>query len=137
MTIYLQSTPSLRNKRTRKSSRKLLEEENKRRRELGLPLASLKYEKLDRERVRSSSNAPKHRTPRSDETKSIPSRNGNFGPNATARRSMMEKVATGEITGDAAEEIIRKSKCLAPAYNKGAVQYIGSEDAAKDAGKKK
>jgi hypothetical protein len=33
-------------------------------------------------------------------------------------------------------EKIRKSKCTAPAYNKGAYQYITSRDMAKDAGKK-
>jgi hypothetical protein len=49
---------------------------------------------------------------------------------------MMDKVQRGEITGKDAEEIERKSKCLAPAYNKGAVQYIGDAEAARDAGKK-
>lgn len=136
MTIYLQSTPSLRKKRIRNSSRKLLEEENKKRKALGLPLATLRYEKLDREKARSTTNRSRV-VPRDDETRSIPSLHGPVDPNATARRSMMEKVKTGEITGEAAEEIVRKSKCLAPAYNKGAVQYIGSEDAAKDAGRKK
>lgn len=48
----------------------------------------------------------------------------------------MEKVTTGEISGKDAEEVVRKSKCLAPAYNKGAVQYVGDSDAARDAGKK-
>lgn len=33
-------------------------------------------------------------------------------------------------------EKVRKSKCVAPAYNKGAYQYITSRDMAKDAGKK-
>lgn len=36
----------------------------------------------------------------------------------------------------AQEEIERKKNCIAPAYNKGAYQYIASEEQAKDAGKK-
>lgn len=127
----------MRKKKIRKSSQKLIEEENKKRKALGLPLASPKFEKLDKDKARTYGTKPKYKAPRKDETRSIPSLKSTFGPNATARRSMMEKVKTGEVTGEAAEEIIRKSKCLAPAYNKGAVQYIGSEDAAKDAGRKK
>ena len=37
----------------------------------------------------------------------------------------------------ARQEIERKKTCIAPAYNKGAYQYIASEYKAKDAGKKK
>lgn len=33
-------------------------------------------------------------------------------------------------------EIERKAMCLAPAYNKGAVQFIGDMESARDAGKK-
>jgi hypothetical protein len=35
----------------------------------------------------------------------------------------------------AQEEVQRKKKCIAPAYNKGAYQYIGSEEQAKWVGK--
>jgi hypothetical protein len=37
----------------------------------------------------------------------------------------------------AQEEIEHKKTCIAPAYNKGAYQYIGSREMAEDAGKKK
>ena len=36
----------------------------------------------------------------------------------------------------AQKEIEFKRTCVAPAYNKGAYQYIGSEEMARDAGKK-
>ena len=49
---------------------------------------------------------------------------------------MVEKVRRGEIEEGAGREIIRRSKCLAPAYNKGAYQYIGTEEMAHDAGRK-
>jgi len=35
----------------------------------------------------------------------------------------------------AQREILRKAKCTAPAYNKGAYQYIGSFEAAKGVGR--
>jgi hypothetical protein len=35
----------------------------------------------------------------------------------------------------AAKEVLRKAKCIAPAFNKGAYVYISSKEAAKDAGK--
>lgn len=36
---------------------------------------------------------------------------------------------------EAQQEIERKKQCVAPAYNKGAYQYIGSREQAKDIGK--
>ena len=36
---------------------------------------------------------------------------------------------------DAAREAIRKSKCVAPAFNKGAYMYVTSSKMAKDVGK--
>jgi len=123
---------------TRKS-RELLEQENFRRRKEGQPLLeSLKFEKLDKDSVRSASNMPNYTwSPRPDPSKLIPSLSAQaVDPNAMARNSVMEKVQRGEIVGKDAEEILRKSKCLAPAYNKGAVQYVGDSDAARDAGKK-
>jgi hypothetical protein len=36
---------------------------------------------------------------------------------------------------DAAKEIIRKASCVAPAYNKGAYQYVTSVKMAKEVGK--
>ena len=138
MSIYLQTTPSLRKKRMTKASRKLLSEHNEERRKQGLaPLENLKFQKLVHDKVRSERNMPNYSyTPRHDATKNIPSSTSIGKQNATARRSIMEKVTTGEISGKDAEEVVRKSKCLAPAYNKGAVQYVGDSDAARDAGKK-
>lgn len=122
---------------TRKS-RELLEQENFRRRKTGQPLLeSLKFEKLDKDSVRSASNMPNYGwSPRPDPSRLIPSLAAAVSPDAMARNSVMEKVHRGEIVGKDAEEIIRKSKCLAPAYSKGAVQYVGNGDAARDAGKK-
>lgn len=139
-TIYLQATPSLKKRKTTKASVRRLQEENARRKKRGeAPLDSLNFKKLDKERVRSKSNMPDYRwTPRQDRTKEIPSHGiGNVSPDATSRETVMDKVLSGKITGDAAKEIIRKSKCLAPAFSKGAYQYISSEDSAKDAGRKK
>lgn len=138
MSIYLQTTPSLRKRGMTKASRKLLSEHNEERRKQGLaPLENLKFQKLDHDKVRSERNMPDYLyTPRPDATKNIPSSMSIGKQDATARRSIMEKVITGEISGKDAEEVVRKSKCLAPAYNKGAVQYVGDKDAARDAGKK-
>jgi hypothetical protein len=36
---------------------------------------------------------------------------------------------------EATKEILRKSKCIAPAYNKGAYMYVTSKSMAHDAGK--
>jgi len=122
---------------TRKSQA-LLEKENARRRKAGEEtLETLKFQKLDKDSVRSISNMPNYSwNPRSASTAHIPSLSVVVSPDAMARNSVMDKVQRGEIIGKDAEEIVRKSKCLAPAYNKGAVQYVGSGDAARDAGKK-
>lgn len=121
----------------KQTSKNLLRQENARRRKAGLePLTSLKFQKLDKDSVRSSSNFPCYtRNPRGVSVAHIPSATFT-GTNDTGRDSIMERVTRGEITGKEAQEIIRKSQCLAPAFNKGAVQYIGSSDAARDAGKK-
>ena len=123
-----------------KGQRKLLEEVNKERAKRGeAPLTTLKTPKLDKEAVRSKSNMPNYSwNPRGASTAHIPSaiHNAPADAHATGRDTMMDKVKRGAITGDEAKEIERKSKCLAPAYNKGAVQYIGDAEAARDAGKK-
>ena len=139
MTIYLQTTPSLRRKRTTKAQRRLLAEENERRRKRGEePLSTLRTPKLDKDRVRSKDNMPDYtKNPRGVFVDHIPSVISTGRLDGMDRNSVIEKVKRGEITGPEADEILRKSKCLAPAYNKGAVQYIGSADAARDAGKKK
>ena len=136
MTIYLRSTPSLRKKRPTKAQRKLLEEVNEERRKNGEPpLESLRTPKLDKSKIRGK--MPDYNwNPRNASTAHIPSLTSKVEPDATARESVMEKVKRGEIKGEEADEIIRKSKCLAPAYNKGAVQYIGDTEAARNAGKK-
>ena len=144
MSIYLQTTPSLRKKRMTKGQRKLLEQVNEERRKRGeAPLDSLKTPKLDKEKLSwgssSPSNLPNYSwNPRGASTAHIPSRihDAPADAHATGRNTVMDKVQRGEITGKDAEEVVRKSKCLAPAYNKGAVQYIGDAEAARDAGKK-
>ena len=141
MTIHLLTTPSLRKKkRMTKQQRELLAEVNAERVQNGeKPLTTLKTPKLDRKNFRSGNSLPNYSwNPRGASTDHIPSliHNAPADAHSTGRDTMMDKVQRGEITGAAADEIIRKSKCLAPAYNKGAVQYIGDSEAARDAGKK-
>ena len=123
-----------------KGQRELLEQVNKERRKRGeAPLENLKTPKLDKEAVRSKSNMPNYSwNPRGASTAHIPSKihDAPADAHATTRDTVMDKVQRGAITGKEATEIERKSKCLAPAYNKGAVQYIGDAEAARDAGKK-
>jgi hypothetical protein len=119
MTHYLRSTPSTRKKNRRKGG------------------TGLVYQKLDKENFKSSNKIPNYsRTPRPDPSRSIPSKPMNFAPDATARDSIMERALRGEESEETRNEIIRKSKCLAPAYNKGAAQYVGTTDDAKNLGRK-
>lgn len=139
---HLQSTPSLRKKkRMTKQQRKLLAEENERRRKRGeAPLTTLKTPKLDKENFKSTNKLPNYGwNPRGASTAHIPSgiHSAPADAHSTGRNTVMDKVQRGEITGKDAEEVVRKSKCLAPAYSKGAYQYVGDEDAAKDVGRKK
>jgi len=138
LSIYLQTTPSLRKRRPTKAQRKLLARVNEERRKNGeSPLENLRTPKLDKDKARNKNNMPDYTwNPRGVSTDHIPSLSTYVEPDALARNSVMEKVRRGEITGTDAEEVIRKSKCLAPAYNKGAVQYISTVEAARDAGKK-
>lgn len=143
MTMHLRTTPSLRKKsRMTKQQRQLLAQVNEERRKNGeKPLTTLKTPKLDRKNFVSTNKLPNYGwNPRgaAASTAHIPSKihDAPVNVDSTSRDTMMDKVQRGEITGAAADEIIRKSKCLAPAYNKGAVQYVGDEDAARDAGKK-
>ena len=57
-------------------------------------------------------------------------------PFPTQRRDLGYTICLecGETRAEA--EKTRKSRCTAPAYSKGAYQYITSKDMAKDAGKK-
>jgi hypothetical protein len=65
----------------------------------------------------------------------IPSLIGNSKA-SLGKNSMVEKVTQGKITGDTAEKIIRNSKRIGIAYNKGSYQYITDETDAKTIGKK-
>lgn len=56
------------------------------------------------------------------------------GTNNTSKSSIMEE--RYKETPEVRAAIERKANCLAPAYNKGAYQYISDEQSAKDAGKK-
>ncbi len=143
MTMHLRTTPSLRKKkRMTKSQRDLLAQVNEERRKNGeKPLTTLKTPKLDKKNFKSSNSLPNYGwNPRgaSASTAHIPSKihDAPSDAHSTGRDTMMDKVQRGEITGADADEIVRKSKCLAPAYNKGAVQYVTDESAARDAGKK-
>lgn len=141
MTIHLLTTPSLRKKkRMTKQQRELLAEVNAERAKNGeKPLTTLKTPKLDKKNFRSGNSLPNYSwNPRGASTAHIRSliHDAPADAHSTGRNTVMDKVQRGEITGKDAEEVIRKSKCLAPAYNKGAVQYIGDSEAARDAGKK-
>jgi hypothetical protein len=48
----------------------------------------------------------------------------------------MEQALRGNESPEVTAEIIRKSKCMAPAYNKGAYQYVGDAESAMYAGRK-
>lgn len=64
---------------------------------------------------------------------------GRFSSKAFSRCNIPKTMSEEEYKAReaaAALEIERKKSCIAPAYNKGAYQYIASEEAAKDAGKK-
>lgn len=65
-------------------------------------------------------------------TKNIPSVDS--GKHSTYRNSMME--SRFKESPEVRAEIERKSNCLAPAFNKGAHQYITSDEMAKCVGKK-
>lgn len=94
------------------------------------------YKKLDKNSVRSANNLPQgvYRRP---STEHIPSLIVSSVPNENtlAKNTVIERVYRGEIVGKEADEIIRKSKCLAPAYNKGAYQYIDTKEQAIDIGR--
>lgn len=139
MTIYLRSTPSLnRKKKMTKKQRLLLDEYNKQRRELGMaPVSSLRTPKSEKEKYKTKFPSYDHAWRRPRQTDKIPSHQGPVVPGSTARQSIMESVLRGQESPEVAEEILRKSRCLAPAYSKGAVQYISSEEMARDAGRKK
>lgn len=119
MTHFLRTTPSTRKRNRRKGGTGEI------------------YQKLDKENFKSSNPLPNYsRTPRPDPSRDIPSKPMEFNTEATARNSIMEKALRGKESKETCQEIFRKSKCLAPAYNKGAVQYVGSLAEAKDVGKK-
>ena len=118
MNYHLRTTPSLKRKNRKKGG------------------TGIFYEKLDMKKHKSGNKIPSYETPREDLTKDIPSVPMDVNPESTARKSIMESVLRGEESQETKDEVIRKSKCLAPAYNKGALQYISSEEAAKDIGRK-
>lgn len=72
-------------------------------------------------------------------------RTGRFTASIESNPNKPKGTVTGRILTDeeytmrealAQQEILRKKSCVAPAYNKGAYQYISSEEQARDAGKK-
>ncbi len=116
-TYHLKTTPSTGRKKKRKKGG-----------------TGIFYEKLDKN-FKSGHKIPSYETPREDPTRDLPSMPMNVKVDSTARKSIMESVLHGEESQEVRDEVIRKSKCLAPAYNKGALQYVGSKEDAKDVGK--
>lgn len=72
---------------------------------------------------------------RGSETRDIPSLNAS-GPGACISRSVMDPVSLAKESPEVRDAIIAKSKRLAPAYNKGAVQYVSDETDPKTIGRK-
>lgn len=121
-----------------KQKRLLLDEYNKQRRELGMePVDSLRTPKSEKTKFKTPRPCYDHSWRRPGSTHKIPSHQGPVDSGGTARHSIMESVLRGQESPEVAAEIIRKSKCLAPAYSKGAYQFVGSKDQAQDAGRKK
>jgi len=58
---------------------------------------------------------------------------GNYYPKARQSIGYFCCLSCGDKAASIESE--RKSKCLAPAFNKGPIMYIGSNQAAKDIGK--
>lgn len=121
-----------------KAQREALAKYNAERRRMGLqPVDTLRAMAMDRNKVETGNKIPDYgRRIRDDRTLAIPSLTERSSPNATARDTMMERALSGKEKPEVAAEIIRKGQCLAPAYSKGAVQYIGTEEMARCAGKK-
>jgi len=113
---HLRTTPSLRKKRRKKKTGPV-------------------FEKLDTTAFVNSNKIPSYEIPAGRGTDHIPSLPMGGGQDSTARESIMESVLRGDESEETRKEIIRKSKCLVPTYNKGPVQYVGTVDEAKDAGK--
>jgi hypothetical protein len=122
-----------------KAQQKRLDEYNRDRKVLGLrPAEHVFAVKLDRAKVVPTNKIPDYRwSPRVDRSRDIPSHTSELPtPDATARRSIMEEALSGRESPEVAAEIIRKSKCMAPAYSKGAYQYVGDAESAMFAGRK-
>lgn len=126
-------------KKVTKAEIRRVEEYNRELKAVGLPpVLTLRAQKIDRSRIRTTVPLPTYRwSPRPDPSRSIPSHVPTEpNPNATARRSIMEHVLHGGEAPEVTAEIIRKSKCMAPAYNKGAYQYVSDAESAMYAGRK-
>lgn len=139
-TIYLQTTPSLkRHKKVTKAERQRLADHNEQRRKLGLPpVDTLRAKAIDRSMMVTGNKIPDYsRRLKMDKTRTIPSLSHCGASDATARNTMMEQALSGKEKPEVAAEIVRKSKCLAPAFSKGAYQYVGTVDQAQDVGRKK
>lgn len=117
---HLQSTPSIRkNAKRRKKKNSNVEV----------------FQKLDRSTYQSGNKIPSYGVPawRRDATRDIPSVPMTGAP--ATKHSIVDRVLRGDESEETKTEVLRKSQCVAPAYNKGAMQYVGSVEAARDVGK--
>lgn len=136
MTAYLRT--ARRAKKATKAYREMINQHNKEVENIKLG-SNRSYIPLSTAYVPLTSNLPNYRRvlrPGAEATLRIPSYVGNPNPNATARNSIMDQVLAGKESKEVADEIIRKSRCLAPAFNKGAYQFITDEGMASTAGQK-
>ena len=130
----------MKQRRLTKAEVRRLAEYNVQRKKLGLPpVSTLLTPKRDLSKIGTTPRPTLSWVPRTGAvaTASVPSHvSEEPATNATARRSIMEHVLHGNEAPEVAAEIIRKSKCMAPAYNKGAYQYVGDAETAMYAGRK-
>ncbi len=73
---------------------------------------------------------------RGAQTNNIPSLEGPSSPDACVVRSVMDPIALAKESPETRSAIISKSKRIAPAYNKGAAQYLSDEIDPKTIGRK-
>lgn len=123
---------------SKKRKAAMLEEHNRQLKRKGLGhLDSLTAKAIDRqaEPFRPLKATPAVPAWRTDTTRSIPSRINAPDAALTAKPSLMDTLHTEPEA--VREAILRKSRSLAPAYNKGAYQYVTEETDPCDIGRKK
>ena len=103
------------------------------------PSGGPRYEKLDHDYIRKLGTVSLPSLDyswRRDETRDIPSLGIEGTSGALVNNSVMDPVNLAREAPEVRDAIIAKSKRLAPAYNKGAVQYVSDDTDPKTIGRK-